>query len=138
MANSDFVYTDERYDVDEDGFRVKMVYVPLVDEWMTEDLFWSQKRMYDASMDEAREYYNEQGMDDNLDYTDPYDEEDVGDIDDNDDNDEYDPEYYKNMTREEAMAEYERTGINHSEHDLNDWDDINRRLGFEFFKPRNR
>ena len=43
---------------------------------------------------------------------------------------------YSSMTRERAIDEYNRTGINHSEHDLNDWDDINRRLGFEFYKPK--
>lgn len=40
------------------------------------------------------------------------------------------------MTREQAIEEYNRTGVNHSEYDLNDWDDINRRLGYDFFKPK--
>lgn len=57
-------------------------------------------------------------------------EGDVEDIEDYDDTD------YSSMTREEALEEYNRTGINHTEHDLNDWDDINERLGFEFHKPR--
>ena len=58
----------------------------------------------------------------------------VGDVEDLEDY--KDDSDYSSMTREQAMDEYNRTGINHSEHDLNDWDDINSRLGFDFYKPK--
>lgn len=51
-----------------------------------------------------------------------------------DEEDEYDDTEeidYSNMTREEAIEEYRRTGVNHSEYDLNDWEEINRRLGLD-------
>ncbi len=125
-------YTDVEFRKDEDGFDVKYVYVPILDEWMTEEEFQFEKSCYDPAMSDARMYEEEYGNDDVIDDYDD-DEEDDDDYDDECDYD--DNRDYSSMTREEAIEEYNRTGINHSEHDLNDWDDINSRLGFDFYKP---
>lgn len=121
----ELIYTEVEYRKDKDGFDEKWVYVPALDEWMTEDSFYFEKAMYGESMEEAEEYYHEESNDDIY----PDEEEDLYEEDEYPDSEEID---YSNMTREEAMEEYRRTGINHSEHDLNDWDEINRRLGYRF------
>ena len=119
-------YTDTEYRKDEDGFDEKWVYVPALDEWMTEDDFYYQKSCYDGALEDAQDYWDNHSDDDV--YFDDYDEEvEDGKYDDYED-DEID---YTTMTREEALDEYNRTGVNHSEYDLNDWDDINRRLGYD-------
>lgn len=128
----ELTYTDSEYRENEDGFLEKYVYVPQLDEWMTEDEFAFNKACYDPAFEDARVYEREHGSDDEDCY---YDETDDDDLREEDDDDNDGPDY-SSMSREEAMAEYERTGINHTEHDLNDWDDINRRLGFEFFNPK--
>ncbi len=121
----ELIYTEVEYRKDKDGFDEKWVYVPALDEWMTEDSFYFEKALYGESMEEAEEYYHEESNDDIY----PDEEEDLYEEDEYPDSEEID---YSNMTREEAMEEYRRTGINHSEHDLNDWDEINRRLGYRF------
>lgn len=130
-------YADVEIRKDEDGFDEKYVYVPILDEWMTEEEFYFQKSCYDPAMDEAHVYEQEHGSDDfiDIDYEDYFDEEldeeEYEDIDEDDGDCDY-----STMSYEEAVEEYNRTGINHSKYDLNDWDDINRRLGFEFYKPK--
>ena len=119
-------YTDSEQRTDEDGFTVTYVYVPLLDDWMTLDAFYFQKACYDPAMEDTRVYEQEHGSDDFI-----YDEEDTEEdyYQDYDDNQDYD-----DMTYEEAVEEYNKTGINHSKYDLNDYDEINRKLGFEFRK----
>ncbi len=117
----ELIYTDVEYRKDEDGFDEKWVYVPALGEWMTEDEFYYQKSCYDAAMGDAQAYWDDHSDDDIYD-------DDYEDDDDFEEDEEID---YTNMTREEAMEEYNRTGVNHSEYDLNDWDDINRRLGYD-------
>ena len=120
-------YTDVEIRKDDNGYDVKYVYVPILDEWMTEDEFYFEKSCYDPAMIDARIYEREHSNDDCI---------DDDDYDDDYDYDDDDPDY-SSMTREEARKEYNRTGINHTEYDLNDWDDINRRLGYDFYKPKN-
>lgn len=131
------VYTQEEYRLDEDGFKVKYVYVPAFEEWMTEEVFYFQKAQYDQSMSDARNYDDEHSNDDvfpddedDFDYLED-DKEDFDNLEDVEYEDDA-PVDYDNMTREEAMADYKRTGINHSNHDLNDWEEINRTLGINF------
>lgn len=45
-------YTDTEYRIEDDE-RVKYVYVPLLDEWMTLDEFYFEKQLYDDSMEDA-------------------------------------------------------------------------------------
>lgn len=126
---TDLIYTKEEYRKDEDGFDEKYVYVPALDEWMSEEEFAFQKTCYDSAMRDARIYEQEHGMDDIIEYE---EEHSWGCEAEDTDND----EDYSNMTREEAEEAYLRNGINYSEIDLNDWEDINRRLGFDFYKPK--
>jgi hypothetical protein len=134
MNAYELYYTDTEQRTDEDGFAVTYVYVPLLDEWMTLDEFYFQKACYDPAMEDTRVYEQEHGSDDFL-----FDEDEVSDEDFEDDyseddySEEDDPDY-ENMTYEEAVEEYNKTGINHSNYDLNDWDEINEKLGFEFHK----
>lgn len=128
---NELTYTDVEIRKDEDGCDVKYVYVPAFDEWMTEDEFAFQKACYDPAMTDARAHEIEHGCEDfcpNDDWDDDVDDDDDWDDDDWDDD--------MPKTKEEALERYNRTGINHSEFDLNDYDDINRRLGFEFIKTK--
>lgn len=127
MNAYELYYTDTEQRTDEDGFAVTYVYVPLLDEWMTLDEFYFQKACYDPAMEDTRVYEQEHGSDDFL-----FDEDEVSDEDFEDDYSEEDDPDYENMTYEEAVEEYNKTGINHSNYDLNDWDEINEKLGFEF------
>jgi hypothetical protein len=129
MNAYELYYTDTEQRTDEDGFAVTYVYVPLLDEWMTLDEFYFQKACYDPAMEDTRVYEQEHGSDDFL-----FDEDEVSDEDFEDDYSEEDDPDYENMTYEEAVEEYNKTGINHSNYDLNDWDEINEKLGFEFHK----
>ena len=129
MNAYELYYTDTEQCTDEDGFAVTYVYVPLLDEWMTLDEFYFQKACYDPAMEDTRVYEQEHGSDDFL-----FDEDEVSDEDFEDDYSEEDDPDYENMTYEEAVEEYNKTGINHSNCDLNDWDEINEKLGFEFHK----
>ena len=129
MNAYELYYTDTEQRTDEDGFAVTYVYVPLLDEWMTLDEFYFQKACYDPAMEDTRVYEQEHGSDDFL-----FDEDEVSDEDFEDDYSEEDDPDYENMTYEEAVEEYNKTGINHSNYDLNDWDEINEKLGFEFNK----
>ena len=131
MNAYELYYTDTEQRTDEDGFAVTYVYVPLLDEWMTLDEFYFQKACYDPAMEDTRVYEQEHGSDDFL-----FDEDEVSDEDFEDDYSEEDDPDYENMTYEEAVEEYNKTGINHSNYDLNDWDEINEKLGFEFHKSR--
>lgn len=128
MSVNELYYTDTEQRTDEDGFTVTYVYVPLLDEWMTLDEFYFQKACYDPAMEDTRVYEQEHGSDDFL-----YDEDDTDEDFEDDFSEEDDPDY-ENMTYEEAVEEYNKTGINHSNYDLNDWDEINEKLGFEFHK----
>lgn len=129
MNAYELYYTNTEQRTDEDGFAVTYVYVPLLDEWMTLDEFYFQKASYDPAMEDTRVYEQEHGSDDFL-----FDEDEVSDEDFEDDYSEEDDPDYENMTYEEAVEEYNKTGINHSNYDLNDWDEINEKLGFEFHK----
>ena len=129
MNAYELYYTDTEQRTDEDGFAVTYVYVPLLDEWMTLDEFYFQKACYDPAMEDTCVYEQEHGSDDFL-----FDEDEVSDEDFEDDYSEEDDPDYENMTYEEAVEEYNKTGINHSNYDLNDWDEINEKLGFEFHK----
>ncbi len=120
-----YTYSETRKD--EDGFDEKWVYVPAFDEWMTEDDFYIHKSQFDPSIQEAETYFREHSDDDV--YPEDTFEDDAFEEDEYED---IDPDDYENMTREEAMEDYERTGINHSKYDLNDWEEINRTLGFDF------
>lgn len=122
-------YTREEYRLNEDGIREKWVYVPYFDEWMTEEDFYFQKYEIDESMKEAEEFDSFHSNDDVYPEDDDYDDEIYDDFDD-----EYDDETidYGSMTREEALEDYNRTGVNHSNYDLNNWEEINRVLGFDF------
>jgi hypothetical protein len=40
---------------------------------------------------------------------------------------------YKDDGYQSAVDEYNRTGVNHSNYDLNDYDEINEKLGYKFF-----
>lgn len=131
MNVNELYYTDTEQRTDEDGFPVTYVYVPLLDEWMTLDEFYFQKACYDPAMEDTRVYEQEHGSDDFL-----FDEVDVIDEEFEDGYSEEDDPDYENMTYEEAIEEYNKTGINHSNYDLNDWDEINEKLGFEFHKSR--
>lgn len=122
-------YAKVEYRENEDGFVEKCVYVPVLDEWMTEEEFICQKACYDPAMEDARIYEQEHGSDDIIEYDDDIDAEE-------EDYEDYDDDGCSVMTREEAMEEYENTGINNSEFDLNDWDDINDRLGYVFYDPK--
>lgn len=120
-------YTDTELRKDEDGLPVRYVYVPLLDEWMPLDEFHFQKAaFYDPAMEDVHAY--EHDSEDFL-----FDEDWEDEDDDWDDEDEDDEEA---MTYQEAVKDFNRTGINHSNYDLNDYDEINENLGFEFFKPR--
>ena len=129
MNAYELYYTDTEQRTDEDGFAVIYVYVPLLDEWMTLDEFYFQKSCYDPAMEDTRVYEQEHGSDDFL-----FDEDEVSDEDFEDDYSEEDDPDYENMTYEEAVEEYNKTGINHLSYDLNDWYEINEKLGFEFHK----
>ena len=129
MNAYELYYTDTEQRTDEDGFAVTYVYVPLLDEWMTLDEFYFQKACYDPAMEDTRVYEQEHGSDDFV-----FDEDEGSDEDFEDDYSEEDDPDYENMTYEEAVEEYNKTGINHSNYDLNDWDEINEKLGFEFHK----
>lgn len=129
-------YTDKEVRKDEDGYDETYVYVPELDEWMTEDEFAFQKACYNPAVEEANTYYAEHGSDDWAD-DDEEDEDDDWDVDYEED-DEYDDTGWDEApkTKEEAWERYNQTGVNHSEFDLNDYDEINRLLGFEFIKTK--
>lgn len=122
----ELIYTEVEYRKDKDGFDEKWVYVPALDEWMTENEFYYQKSCYDGAMGDAQAYWDNHSNDEvyNDDFDDEYDNN-------NYEEDEYEEIDYSKMSREEALEEYNRTGVNHSEYDLNDWDDIKSRLGYD-------
>ena len=130
-------YTDTELRKDEDGLPIRYVYVPLLDEWMPLDEFHFQKAaFYDPAMEDVHAY--EHDSEDFLfdeDWEDEDDDwEDEGEDDEDEDDEDEDNE--EAMTYQEAVKDFNRTGINHSNYDLNDYDEINENLGFEFFKPR--
>ncbi len=56
-----YKYTKERFVEDEDGEMVKEVYVPIEDEWMSEDAYKLNKTILEESMDDAERYWDEHG-----------------------------------------------------------------------------
>jgi hypothetical protein len=56
-------YTETRKITEGENAGETEVYVPDLDEWMTENEFYAQKRMYDDAYRDAETYWAEHGSD---------------------------------------------------------------------------